>query len=86
MAYEAAFARYDIWLTNAPEGHGDEGYIEGYPVKCSECGDRVYAKQGAEALCDQPHADCRDEDTGESIGFYRCESNYDWTWDDPRVP
>lgn len=86
MSTEAAFARYDIWLTNAPDnGATGGGWIEGYPVKCSECGDRVHANQGAEELCDLPHEQCRDEDTGEAYGFYRCESDYDWSWDDPRL-
>ena len=86
MSYEPAFARYDLWLQSGADAMStDGGWIEGYPVKCSECGDRVHANQGAEELADQPHEDCRDEDTGEAHGFYRVEADYDFRDDDPRL-
>jgi hypothetical protein len=69
---------YDSWKTSAPEAFG-------YPVRCTECKDYVHGSK-AEDLAGRAHDDCRDEDTGEVGGVWEYDENYDFSYDDPRIP
>lgn len=74
---------YDMWLTRGADAMFSDDYIEGYPVVCTECGEHVHGKK-AEPLVGTAH--CTDDDTGEVVGRFVCDTEYDFTYDDPRIP
>jgi hypothetical protein len=59
--------RYDIWLTNAPEGPTG-------PVICTECRKRVL--YDCEDLLNTPH--CVEEETGDVVGTFVFDDGWDW--------